>query len=188
MTKKKVLIFNPKFTAGGISKIISDYIKNFSDNVNVEIMTLKIENDIYTNDLKNKIYEIGDNKKFFSRLRKEYEIIKKQKYDVVHVNGDFVSRILECFIAKIVGVKKIIIHSHNNGVSDNPKSKIFFQKYIKKLFDYLATDYFACSVNAAEWMFSKSVIKGKKYKIINNGIDTEKFKFDNVIREELRKK
>ena len=59
-------------------------------------------------------------------------------------------------------------------------NRIFIKKY--------ATDFWACSNDAAKWFFSKKIRRSNKYKIINNAIDTGKFKFNEQIRNEYRKK
>lgn len=50
-----------------------------------------------------------------------------------------------------------------------------------------ATDLWACSRPAAEFMFPQSVLEKKKYEFIPNGIDIEKFRFDNEVRKKIRK-
>lgn len=185
--KLKVLLFNPLTTTGGISKILSDYISNFSDNIEVEMMTLKINNYMYFEDKNIKTYEIGVSKNLFKRIKLEYKIMKEKKYDIIHVNGDYCSRIIECMVAKRVGIKKIIIHSHNANAASAKKIKNLIHSILKKMFDFCATDFFACSDFAAKWMFSKKIYSNKRYKFIKNGIDTNKFKYDFKERNKVRK-
>lgn len=185
---KKVIIFNPIVTAGGISKIVSDYIRNFSTNIKADILCLDITNNIYYNDITNNVYVVGKSKNIIKRIYKEYKILKNGEYDIIHINGDFGNRVIECIVAKLAGIKRIIIHSHSTGSLKNSKKRIIFHKVLRKMFDYFATDYFSCSEEAAKWMFSKKIIKKKKYKIIKNGICIDKFKFDNNKRYEIRKK
>lgn len=184
--KIKVLIFNSQLTSDGISKMISNYSGSFSNKVDAEFMTFIVKNSIYIGDKKVTTHVIGSTKNIFKRVKREYEILKNNKYDVIHVNGDYISRIIECMVAKACGVKKIIIHSHNDGVGSNKRYKVFLNHLLKKLFDYLATDYLACSKSAAEWLFSRKIVKSKKYEIIPNGIDVEKFKFQEHIRKNIR--
>lgn len=188
MKKVKVLIFNPKITAGGISKILSDFIVNFNNEVDVDILTLSIENDIYVKDLDVNIYTVGKSKNILKRIYSEYKIMKHGNYDAIHINGDYVSRVIECISAKIAGIKKIIIHSHSSKNLSNKKIKYICQNIFKKLFDYIATDYIACSKEAAIHMFSRKIIKERKYRIIKNGINIDKFKYSEKLRNEIRKK
>lgn len=181
-----VLIFNSIFTAGGISKVVSDYVNNIND-INVDLMTLNIVNDIYL-DKKHNIYVVGKSKNIFKRIYNEYKIIKKGNYDVVHINGDFCSRIIECISSKLAGTKKIIIHSHSSSIGTSKKFKKIIHKNVKKLFNFLATDYLACSKEAAKWMFSNKIYINNNYKIINNGINSKLYKFSQSKRNSIRKK
>ena len=186
---KKVLIFLPSLATGGVSKIVSDYVHNFKEqNISYELLTLNIASNIYYEDLNIKINIIGNSNNFFKRLYNEYKIIKNGKFDVIHINGSSGARIIECIAAKFAGVKTIIIHSHSSNSESNNKYKKIVHKYCKELLKYFATDFFACSNNAAQWMFPKTIVENSYYKIINNGIDIEKFKFDLNERNNLRNK
>ena len=127
---KKVLIVLPSMTTSGISKIVSDYIRNIrNDEIKIDLMVLNKKNDIYFKDLNNEIYLVGKSKNIIKRLYKEIAIIKKGKYDVVHVNSDTYNRLIECFAAKISGIKKIILHSHSSGpVRKNSNFRILTAK------------------------------------------------------------
>ena len=46
---------------------------------------------------------------------------------------------------------------------------------------------FACSDDAAEWMFPKSVVEKKGYTVISNGIEVEKFLYSEESAAEIRK-
>ena len=50
-----------------------------------------------------------------------------------------------------------------------------------------ATDYFACSYLAGEWLFGKNNIKNGKVKVIHNAVNYDRFKYDEKIRKEIRK-
>lgn len=182
---KKIIIFNPIITAGGISKIVSDYIENFNS-VDADLLTFEVKNNIYFNSNKNNIYTIGKSKNIIQRMKKEYKILKEGHYDIIHINGDFSNRLIECICAKIAGIPRIIVHSHSTGASNISNIKKIFHIFIKNMFNFVATDYFACSVDAAKWMFPYRVIKRKKYQIIKNGIDINKFKYSENSRNEIR--
>lgn len=84
----------------------------------------------------------GELKSFFSN---------HPEYKIVHVHQDCLSSIaLQC--AKECGIPVRIAHSHNINQDINIKYWIKLH-YMKKIPNY-ATDYFACSVEAGDWMFS----------------------------------
>ena len=111
--------------------------------------------------------------------------LKTNNYDVVHIHSGSIS-VLAYYarVASKSGIKKVIVHSHSSGIKENIKH-ILIKLYASRLFIKYATDYCACSVEAARWKFPASILP--KVKILNNGVDLEVFKFKPEVREKLRK-
>ena len=91
--------------------------------------------------------------------------------------------------AKKAKVQMRIYHSHSAEVLGphkglEIKKKIF--NILKRFIPKYATNMFACSKAAGEWMYPRNV--QNKVQVINNGIIVEKFKFNQIIRNEYRKK
>lgn len=103
-------------------------------------------------------------------------IIKKGQYDIVHRHGDASTAFVGLMAAKHAGVKVRVMHSHNN----NWKHHVI-HKGLRPLILYYATDYFACSKDAGDWMYGCG-----SYKVMHNGIDTEKYKYNSDDREKYR--
>lgn len=116
---------------------------------------------------------------YYKQLKK---IIQENNYKIIHINMLSLANILPILAAKKAKAKKIIIHSHNGDV---PKSilKKFLNTFNRAFALKLATDFWACSQLAGEWMF-----KQKEFTIINNAIDVEKFEYNEKKRDEIRKK
>lgn len=112
------------------------------------------------------------------------EYLKDKEYDVVHIHSGSIS-VLAYYarIASKVGVRKVIVHSHSSGVKENIKH-FLIKKYASRLFEAYATDYFACSLEAAKWKYPMSVMS--KVKVLKNGVDLLKFKYDEKIRKKFR--
>ena len=127
---------------------------------------------------------VGNKRDFIINLKK---FLEENPYEIVHINsGSIFALAFGAKIAKKCGAKKIIVHSHATGYN-NLKHKII--KCISvPVFLKSATNYFACSKEAAVWKFPKKIIKDGKYDIIKNGIELEKFQFSQRIRNEYRKK
>lgn len=118
--------------------------------------------------------------------KKLYEFLKSNEYDIVHINsGAFFFCLQVAFICKICKVKRIIVHSHNNIKMSNLKKTV--KNLLKPMLNFLADDCLACSNSAANALFLHRKVKNGKVKIINNGIETDIFKFNEKIREEYRK-
>lgn len=185
---KKALIFLPVISTDGISKMTSEYIKNFSDDIQCEVLTLKIENSMYFDKMNIKIHKLKSSQNIIGKLKNEINFMKNKNYDILHVNGNSWHRLTECLAGKIAKIQKRIIHSHNNGTTNNSLKKRIINKIMKKFFDYFATNYIACSEESAKWLFSKKIYTNNKYIILNNGICIENFKFNNETRKLYRKK
>ncbi|MDK2808259.1 MAG: hypothetical protein PWP24_994 [Clostridiales bacterium] len=113
--------------------------------------------------------------KFFSE-HKEYKIVHG------HTPNAAAFYLTE---AKKAGIKIRIIHSHNAIGSEN-LWKRFRNRILYKVAIKHANMYFTCGKKAAEYLYGKNF--RKKYYILNNAIDLDKYKFDDSIRSEIRKK
>lgn len=120
----------------------------------------------------------------------EYEIrdILSNHYDAVHLHTSYWKTLNMERIAKEEGIPKIIVHAHNTAVFDDHgrEEKTKQHEFIKSIIDEnIATDFWACSNVAGEFLYGNRIPK-EKIKIMNNAIDTEKFRFNAFSREEIR--
>ncbi|WP_196603721.1 glycosyltransferase family 1 protein [Pectinatus haikarae] len=105
------------------------------------------------------------------------------KYDVIVFNTCHLYYVFPLFIAKFFGIRKRIVHSHNNG--DEIRLSVWRKSLIainKRILFFSATDYWACSASAGKWMFGV-----RPFVIIHNAIETSKFKFNKLIRDKKRR-
>ena len=113
--------------------------------------------------------------KYINRLAK---IIRKGNYDIIHIHGNSSTMSLELMAAKKSGTKaKFIVHAHNIACDHPIVNKILYP-YLMRTADYKI----ACSRAAGEWLYGK-----RRYMVLNNGIDEEKFRFNPEMRKEHRK-
>ena len=201
MSKTKVLLTKLRLESDGATKVIYDLISTIKSNSNdFEFDWFLYSPDGHTNakqfkDLGCKIYFDKKQKerkksKIFYHLTKYIRIIKflkRQKYDVIHINTDNMFRFDMLACARLAGIPVRIIHSHNSQ-SENLKgfrgNKVL-QKIARFIIDHTATVKLACSKPAAEWMYSK---KGSSDSIIlKNGIDTDRFRFNESSRISIRR-
>lgn len=80
---------------------------------------------------------------------------------------------------------KTISHSHNT--SSGKGIVAIFKNLLQYPIRYKADYLFACSKSAGEWLFGEKACKSKKFYILKNAIDSEKFIFNKEIRIEKRK-
>ena len=87
-------------------------------------------------------------------------------------------------IAKKHGVKTIIhSHSTSNGKGLTSLIKNIMQYPLRYEADY----YMACSKDSGKWLFGDSVVNNNKFNILKNAIDTDKFIFNENVRNQYRK-
>lgn len=116
---------------------------------------------------------------YLSQLNKFFK--KYPEYKIVHSHYNTISGFI-LREAKKCNVPFRISHSH----IANPKYKFLdsiYKSYSKSKVNCNSNIKFACSNEAGKWLFGKN----KKYEIINNGIDIEKFLFDFQVRKDVRR-
>ncbi len=142
-------------------------------------------------DLGASFYKVPSPMRFLAYYKFLKQIRRERGYRAVHFNMSY-ANFIPLLAAKLAGYPRIIIHAHSTGLDTPSRAVRMIKKGIhcvgKKLIPYLATDYYACSRLAAEWMFPGRIIKKNRYEILYNAIDLSKFRFDSEKRKVLREK
>lgn len=126
-----------------------------------------------------RLFELPMRSKFpKAYVRKLIKILKANKYDIVHVNGNSTTMAVELFAAWLAGIKVRIAHSHNT-TTDHEK----INKLLRPVFNLVVNGRIACNAAAGRWLFHQ-----KKFLIIKNGIDLSHFQFEKNIRGIYRQK
>ena len=187
----KVLMIGMHDLIGGIETYIMNYYRNI-DRTKVQIDFINMYSKLCFQDeivaAGGVVHNVTNVKKNPMKYKKQLmAILKEGKYDIVHVNLMSAANALPITVAKEAGVKTIIAHSHNSNTPKGLVRKIMHLMNKKKLVG-AATDYFACSKLAGDWMFGNEISERGELIIIKNAIDTEKFKFHEEKRKDLRHK
>lgn len=175
----KILVINTVPTdKNGITNVIFNYLKAMGNDVAFDYVAINNPDAFYVNFLEEKgaaLYSLK-RRNVLGYIGALCKIIKKNKYDAIHVHGNSHTVVLELLAAKLAGCKVRIIHAHSTGCNS-----VALHKLLAGLFDCLCTDRLACGESAGKFMFGL-----KPFEIINNGVDVEKFSFDNKAREVYR--
>ena len=181
---KKVLIVGMTAGVGGVETFICNVLKRL-DPTKHEIYILMHEkmNAKYIKELENvryKLIEVSGIKqnplKYFIEINKVY---RQYDFDVVHLNECDAKMFAYCLPLIIKRKPKLIVHCH----STSPRKEPIFH-YIMKFFQNMRANVkWACSDDAYKYMFGKSDEKI----IIHNGIELNKYIFNDEIRARKRK-
>ena len=182
---KKIVHYIPALVNGGIESMLLNYYEKMNNEFEFIIV---VHGNIEENckkkfeKLGSKIYNIPHwNNNIFKHNIELYKILKKEKPNIFHSHHG-IYNFLPCLIALFANVKIRISHCHAYFPKKNKKEKIF-----SNLSSLFATNNAACGIEAAKYLTSSDKVKKGKVKIIYNAVDLEKFKYNENIRNKIRK-
>ncbi|WP_440898000.1 glycosyltransferase family 1 protein [Amphibacillus sp. Q70] len=190
MDKKILFIVNSLSKGSGVMSFLMNIYRNIdSSKLKIDFVIGTEVETSYKNeliDLGAKIFYIPAPKKvslknFINYKKSIEEFFDIHQYDIIHSHVP-IFNFIYFPIAKKFGVKYRIAHSHSTQSSSKISSKIrnyFLLLTLKKTSNY----YFACSKQAALFLFGKSKYKKNQVKILNNAINTDLFSFKESIRK-----
>ncbi|WP_321434315.1 glycosyltransferase [Trichococcus flocculiformis] len=171
---------------GGIETYLRKITTTLHNNNDLEFSFLIIGNEqpcFYEEFLKLgcKFYFITPRKQsYFKNYSELVSLLETEKFDVCHFHFNSLSYILPAKIASKY-CDKIIIHSRNAdvklGIISNVLHKINYFLIPKNAYLVAVSDL------AGKWMYGK-----KQFKVINNGIKLQSYKYNPISRKELREK
>lgn len=173
---------------GGVSSVMMNYYKHF-DLTKIHVDFLVHGNEEGERDAEiiarnGRIFRVPPKSKNpMKNYIKITEILKKEDYDIVHAHADSGNAYI-LKIAKKCGVLVRISHSHNTYYTIHNKLRIWINDLQKKRIKKYATQLWACSQMAANWLYGKN----QDVKIIYNAIELDKFKYSKQYCEEIRDK
>ena len=117
------------------------------------------------------------------------DILNQTEYAAVHFNMSY-ANFIPIIIARWIGAKRIIMHSHSTAIDDRRDgirfAKIIIHKLGRHLMNYMADEYLACSSLAAQWMYPASILQSKRYHMAKNAIDVSKYNYNSHVRSDVR--
>lgn len=190
MKKNNVLQIVPFLDGGGVENLLLNYYKhlgneNFKFDFIVHGAKKGGQERIFEN-MGSKIFHIkSKHENIIDNLKSMKKIIFSGDYDVIHVHQGIMG-VFPLYYAKKSGIKIRIAHAHKAY-----EKKSLIQKALDKiLLPFLkryATHWLACSKDAGISLWGEKAVKNDNVIIIKNGIDVEKFKFNEEKRKEKRK-
>ena len=180
--KKNICYFVNSLVNGGVEAVLLNYLSRMDlTDTNIIFITTFPNNEKCCEKFKNlgaKIYEAPSKRKIISYFAYVRKILKKEKINIIHTHLGL-NNFLPSFIGFISRIPVRISHSHVY----KKGRKSFSEKLRSWLNNTFSNYYMACGQKAGEYMYGKN----KKFYILKNAIDIEKYLYNDKIRNEKRK-
>lgn len=183
----RILNFLPNLRQAGIESFVMSVYRNIDrSKIQFDFVVHSTKREFYDDEVEalgGKIYYLTykDDKNLFKYVKDLNRLFQEHpEYRIVH--GHMQSMMpLYLNYAKKNHVPVRIAHSHNNSYEKSLKGTVLhlFSRFSR----YPATDCYACSDDSGRYLFGN-----RKFDVIYNGIDMQKFTYNDSVREQLRKK
>lgn len=176
---KVLIIITTAFVPyGGLSTVVMNYYRAIDKtSIHIDIASNNTPPKVLLDELKKNgstYYNLGKRKDVMSYFVKLYRVLKNG-YDVVHVNGNSATMVLELFPAKLRHVPMRIAHVHTTK-TEHP----FINRLSYPLFKKTYTKALAVSEVAGNNLFHSD------YMVLNNAIDVSKYVYSDASRTKIR--
>lgn len=188
---QKVLVFGITENPGGVESFLLNYYRHINrENIQFDYLCNTQQKVAYEDEL----LSLGAHTFHITSRRQNPVVFKRElnelfaqhggAWSAVWVNVSSLANIEYLKTAKSYGISKRIIHSHS---SQNMDSRLrgVLHHLNKHVVAKYATDFWACSEDAAKWFYTGETLK--KAVIIHNAIDVERMAFDPAKRDAIRK-
>lgn len=178
-----------KMMNGGVESVVMNYYRH--------IDRTKVQFDFFADEdsslpqraeiesLGGRIYVVPPYQQIGDYIKKLIALFRENNYKIVHSHLNTLS-VFPLYAAKKAGVPVRIAHNHSTAGKGETKKNIM--KYMLRPFAKVnATHYAACSRYAGEWFFGKKSMEKGEVTIFNNAIDLDKFRYNEKVRNEVRK-
>ena len=180
MKRKLLIVITTGFTKyGGLSGVVMNCLRQMDiSEFKISIVSGNIPENDLLDECKDKGIEYiricGRNRLPIKYMYQLKTVLKS--YDIIHIHSNSATAAIELIAAKLAGVKLRIVQNHTEKCNHYIASCFF-----KPIFSKLYTHGIACSQKAGDWLFND-----KNYQILNNSIDTEKYRFNGESRKRIR--
>ena len=188
----RILVFGMTENPGGVESFRVNYYRHIDKNKIQWDFLCNSHNPVAYEDelvrLGGRCFHITARSSNRQKYQQELDSVFKEhakEWSAIWVNVCSLANIDYLKVAKEYGIEKRIIHSHNSQNMDNWLRGLL-HKWNKRQIGKIATDFWACSEDAAKWFYSGETLK--KAVVIHNAIDVERMRFDEEKRKAIRTK
>lgn len=178
-----------KWVGGGVEAVVMNYYRNIDHNkIQYDFICDSDSTNIPYDEIERlggRVILIPPYQKVFDYQRELQKVLIEGKYKIIHSHINTLS-VFPLYAAKKVGVEVRIAHNHSTTNKVEWKKNLMKQA-LKPFAKRYANKYFACTEHAGRWLFGDKDFDNGNVYVMNNAIDLDKFKYDEKIRNKVRK-
>jgi glycosyltransferase involved in cell wall biosynthesis len=180
-----------KMSVGGVQAFLMNYYKNI-DTTKVEF-GFAVQRD-FSMDYDDEIKQLGGQihmlpvmeNNLMGYIRALKNLLREHpEYKIIHSHLNR-RNLIPLAVAKMCGVPIRISHSHNIGLKRSLIKRVQ-EGFIKKLIKYYATEFFACSNSAGDYLYGSAFGKKSDFIVLKNAINTRNYLYNPDIEKKLKK-
>lgn len=130
-------------------------------------------------------YVTGKSENLVLHFKELYRLLKRENYTAVCNVSSNSATTIDLVIARLAGVKKLVMRATNSDIKDKKLKKI--DAALKFLNIFVPNIKLAPSTEAAIFTFGKGVVNKKNFTVLHNAIDLDVYKYDEAVRSKVRK-
>ena len=191
--RRRICCLCESWASGGIESLLCNVLTRLDmKELEVDIVAAQMDDSVFTERLRARgvrFYELSGNIRRVGENRRRFRVLmQERRYDVLHLNAFQGLSLGYLRIAKEEGVPVRIAHSHNTALrkSLTRPVKLVIHNWARRRYTKDATDLWACSRDAAAFLFSAAELQRRGFQFIPNGIDVERFRFNAAGRAAVR--
>lgn len=187
MEKVKVCHVVSGLKSGGVESMILNYCSLLDQN-KYEFHILyqhepSMKNVVEFEKINFELYRIPSKVKHpIKNFTETYKYLKNNNIDVVHCHMTLMN-FIPLIAARLLKIKVRICHSHNSDVRKKNIIVKLVEKILKKLCINNSTNLVSCGEDAGKYMYGN-----RKFEILHNALDLDRFKYNEDVRNFIRKK
>lgn len=188
----RVLIFGMTENPGGVESFLINYYRHIDRNrIQWDFLCNSYNPVAYEDEmaaLGGRCFHITARSVNKQKYMQELEAVFKEhagEWDAIWENVCSLANIDYLKLARKYGIEHRIIHGHNSRNMDSWLRGLL-HKWNRRQIGSIATDFWACSDDAAKWFYSRDTLQ--KAVVIHNAIDVERMRFDEQKRKAIREK
>lgn len=178
--KRKILHVTGAMNVGGTETMIINLYRKINKKIEFHFISYSKSQAFYDEEIEKlggKVIRLNppDKVGFIVAIKDIKKVIKENgPYDAVHTHMLFNSGIA-MIAAYLSRVKVRVSHAHTTSDDTSSLVRKIYINLMRFFIKVFSTDFLACSNSAGKYLFGNNIISNKKYKVLPNYIEYEKF-------------